>query len=139
MIDKIDPEIDRLLEEDIIEPSHSLWASPMIAVPKPNGAVRLCTDLRKVNATTQTLPFYMPTTDEIVDVIGQSKVISNLDLTKGFLQVKMKVSDKEKTTFICHRGKFQYKRMSFGVKNAPAVFQGIVDEALKDCRDCSRT
>ena len=46
-IDKIDAEIDQLLEEDIIEPSHSLWASPMIAVPKPNGAVRLCTDLRK--------------------------------------------------------------------------------------------
>ena len=63
LIDKIDAELDRLLEEDIIEPSHSLWASPMIAVPKPNGAVRLCTDLRKVNAVTQTLPFYMPTTD----------------------------------------------------------------------------
>ena len=139
LIDKIDAEIDQLLEEDIIEPSHSLWASPMIAVPKPNGAVRLCTDLRKVNAVTQTLPFSMPTTDEIVDVIGQSKVISKLDLTKGFLQVRMKVFYKEKTTFICHRGKFQYKTMPFGVNNAPAVFQGIADEALKDCRDCSRT
>ena len=95
--------------------------------------------LRKVNAETQTLLFYMPTTDEIVDVIGQSKVITKLDLTKVFLQVKMNVSDKEKTTFTCHRGKFQYKRMPFGVKNAPAVFQGTVDEALKDCRDCSRT
>ena len=111
----------------------------MIAVPKPNGAIRLCTDLRKVNAVTQTLPFYMPTTDEIVDIIGHSKVISKLDLTKGFLQVKMNVSDKEKTTFICHRGKFQYKRTPFGVKNAPAVVQGIVNEALKDCRECSRT
>ena len=109
----------------------------MIAVLKPNDAVRLCTDLRKVNAVTQTLPYYMPTKDEIVDAIGQSKVITKLDLTKSFLQVKMKVSDKEKTTFICHRGKFQYKRMPFGVKNAPAVFQGIVDEAIKDCRDCS--
>ena len=78
LIDKTDAEIDQLLEEDIIEPSHSLWASTMIAVPKLNGAVRLCTDLRKVNAVTQTLPFYMPTTDEIVDVIGQSKVISNI-------------------------------------------------------------
>ena len=87
LIDKIDAEIDRSLEEDIIEPSHNLWASPMIAVPKPNGAVRLCTDLRKVNAVTQTLPFYMPTTDEIVDVIGQSKVISKLDLTKDFLKL----------------------------------------------------
>ena len=46
-LDKIDAEIDRLLEEDIIEPSHGLWASPMIAVPKPNGAVRLCTSLEK--------------------------------------------------------------------------------------------
>ena len=53
--------------------------------------------------------------------------------------MKMKVSDKEKTTFICHRGKFQYKRMPFGIKNAAAVFQGIVDEVLKDCRDYSRT
>ena len=86
----------------------------MIAVLKPNDAVRLCTDLRKVNAVTQTLPYYMPTTDEIVDAIGQSKVITKLDLTKGFFQVKMKVSDKEKTTFICHRGKSQYKRMPFG-------------------------
>ena len=104
LIDKIDAEIDRLLEEKIIEPSHSLWASPMIAVPKPNGAVRLCTDLRKVNAVTQTLPLYMPTTDEIVGVIGQSKVITNLDLTKGFLQVKMKVSATEASfnTKECH-------------------------------------
>ena len=52
LIDKIDAEIDQLLVEDIIEPSHGLWASPMIAVPKLNGAVRLCTDLRKVNAVT---------------------------------------------------------------------------------------
>ena len=69
----------------------------------------------------------------------KSYQISKLDLTKGFLQVKMKVSYKEKTSFIRHRGKFQYKRMPFGVMNAPAVFQGIVYEALKDCRDCSRT
>ena len=56
----------------------------------------LTPSVRKVNAVTQTLSFYMPTIDEIVDVIGQSKVISKLDLTKDFLQVKMKVSDKEK-------------------------------------------
>ena len=76
----------------------------------------------------------MPTVEEIIDQIGQSTVISKLNLAKGFHQVPMAPEDKKKTAFICHVGKFQYQLMPFGVRNAPAAFQSIMEKALEGCR-----
>ena len=80
----------------------------------------------------------MPTVEEIVDQVGQCNVISKLDLSKGFHQVPVSEADKEKTTFVSHCGKFQYCRMPFGLRNAPAVFQQTMENALEGCQKFSR-
>jgi len=79
----IDRELDWLLEKGFIRPSSSPWASPNVAVKKPDGSARLCVDFKKVNAITRDQPFYMPRVEEVLEGVGQAKWISKLDLTKG--------------------------------------------------------
>ena len=124
-------EIKVLQGKGIIEPSKSEWASPIIAVPKPNGNVRICVDVRRLNVLTKPMSYCMPTMNEIVERVGQSNMISKLYLAKGFHQIPVKEQYKDKTTFVSPVGKFKYQRMPFGLRNAPAVFQQMIEQALK--------
>ena len=76
--------------------------------------------------------------NEIVDRAGQSNVISKLDLAKGFHQIPVKKQDRDKTTFVSPVGKFKYQRMPFGLRNAPAVFQQMIERALESCGDFAK-
>ena len=128
----IDRELDWLLARGYIQPSSSSWASPMVAVKKPDGTARLCVDYRRLNSITRQTPFYMPRVEEVLEGVGQASFISKLDLTKGYYQIPVKEQDIPKTCFICHRGRFQFTRMPFGVRNAPAVFQELMQGVLHD-------
>ena len=127
---KVDEEITWLLEQGFIVPSNSPWASPIVTVRKPDGSARLCVDFRKVNALTVQTPFFMPRVEEVVEGIGRAAYISKLDLSKGFYQVALTEEAKLKTAFTCHRGAFHFTRMPFGVKNAPACFQALMQKVL---------
>ena len=98
-----------------------------------DGSARLCVDFKKINEVTTPLPFYMPRIKEVLEAVGRFRVISKMDLSKGYYQVPMKPCDIPNTTFVCHRGKNEFVRMPFGVKNTPAVFQSLMSELLKDC------
>ena len=115
-------ELDDLREADIIEASDSHWASPLVPVAKPNGKVRLCVDFRHLISITPQQQSYIPCLDYILDKVGQSHVLSKLDLSKGFHQVLMSDASKDLTTFVCPFGKYRCCWMPFGLKNAPAVF-----------------
>ncbi len=120
---KVKSELDALEDAGVIERSDSQWASPLVPVRKPDRAVRLCIDFRRLNAITVVEPYYIPGLEEIITKVGQSKVLSKLDLTKGFHQIYVREQDRFKTAFICPFGKYQYRRMPFGLCNAPSVFQ----------------
>ena len=75
----------------------------------------------------------MPTFDKILERIGTARVLSTLDLAKGYYQVEVDLPSKEKTSFISLFGKFMFTRMPFGLKNAPAIFQRLVETVMKDC------
>ena len=79
---------------------------------------------------TKQIPFYMPRVEEVLEGVGKASHISKLDLSKGYYQVLMSEPDIQKTAFICHRGKYEFLRMPFGVKNAPAVFQELMQSIL---------
>jgi len=128
----IDKELDWLLEKKFIRPSTSPWVSPIVAVRKPDGTARLCVDFKKVNAITVQQPFYMPRVEEVLEGVGKAKFISKLDLSKGYYQICMSQPDIPKTAFVCHRGRFEFTRMPFGVKNAPAVFQELMQGLFRD-------
>ena len=130
--DDIDKELDWLLENESIHPSSSPWASPMVAVKKPDGTACLCIDYRRLNGITRQTPFYMPRVEEVLEGVGQASFISKLDLTKGYYQIPVREIDIPKTCFICHRGRFEFTRMPFGVKNAPAIFQELMQTILHD-------
>ena len=132
-------ELDGLLEAEIISSSTSPYASPIVPVTKPDGTVRMCVDYRKLNEKTVADPYYMATLDEIVERVGQSKVLSKIDLAKGYYQVRVAAGSKEKTVFISPYGKYEFSCMPFGLRNAPAVFQQMMDSVLGECYDCSAT
>ena len=127
----VQEELNWLLERGFIEETCGEWASPIVTVRKPNGKIRICVDFRKVNAVTTPLPIYMPRIEEVLEATGQPKAISKMDLSKGYYQVRVCPEDRDKTTFVCHKGKFRFTRMPFGVCNAPAVFQALMEKVLK--------
>ena len=135
--EKVDEEISWLLEKGYIVPSSSPWASPMVTVRKADESARLCVDFRKINGLTCQMPFFIPRVEEVVEGIGRAKFISKLDLSKGFYQVPLTESAMQKTAFTCHRGAFHFTRMPFGVKNAPACFQTLMQRVLAEVTEFS--
>ena len=87
LLGSVDKELAWLKERGYIRESNSNWASPMVTVRKPDGTARLCIDFKVINAITTPLPFYMPQVEEVLERVGKSRVISKIDLSKGYYQV----------------------------------------------------
>ena len=94
----VEDEINWMLERGFIQESSAEWSSPIVTVKKPNGKIRICVDYRKLNAITTPVPFYMPRIEEVLEATGQATVISKMDLSKGYYQVKVCPEDRDKTT-----------------------------------------
>ena len=130
----VQQEIEELVNSGIIEESNIEWSFPLVPVTKPNGSVRLCVDYRHLNNLTPQVQYQKPSLDDILAKAGEAKIMSKLDLAKGFYQLTVEPGSRDKVTFCSPFGKYQFKHMPFGLKNAPVHFQRMVEKALRGCR-----
>lgn len=127
-------QIQEMLKNDVIEESTSPYQSPVVMVKKSNGQYRFAVDYRKLNSITELVSFPLPKLVEVFDTIpdSKSKMFSDLDLASGFWQVPLDEKTKHKTAFITHQGLDQFKRLPFGLTNAPTSYQMLMTKVLQE-------
>ena len=122
--------LNELTKQGSIRPSTSPWASPIVLVRKKNGQVRPCVDYRKLNAVTKKDAFPLPRIQDCLDSIDGANLFSTLDITSAYNQIPVRKEDIPKTAFVTKYGLFEYTTMPFGLCNAPATFQRVIELAL---------
>ena len=127
----MDRQIKDLLQAGLIEPSHSPYASPIVCVAKHDSSIRICCDYRDINSGTIDCVFPMKNAQDMLMKIGHCAWITYLDCSQGFYQIRMHPNSIEKTAFVKHAGQFQWRVMSFGLKNVSSTFQNVKNEILK--------
>jgi transposase InsO family protein len=128
----IDKMIDDMLEQGVIEPSRSEWASNITLARKKDNTWRFCCDTRKLNLITKKDLYPLKRIDTCLDTLAGSIWFSTLDMRSGFHQISMDEKDRDKTSFLSHRGSFRWTRMPYGLCNSPATFQRVMDTVMVD-------
>lgn len=134
---EVQNQLTKMLEDGIIRNSTSPWSSPIWIVPKKLDASgekkwRIVIDYRKLNGKTIQDRFPIPNIDDLLDKLGRAQYFTTLDLASGFHQINMHKDSIEKTAFSTDFGHYEFLRMPFGLKNAPATFQRMMNEVLKE-------
>ena len=122
--------VQEMREQDVIEPSASPWSSPIVLVNKKDGSTRFCVDYRKLNNITHKDSYPLPHIDDTIEALSGAKFFSTLDLKSGYWQVPLDDSAKEKTAFSTGSGLWQFNVMPFGLCNAPATFERLMEQVL---------
>ena len=132
---EVDTQVTEMIEHDIIEPSSSPFNSNPLLVSKEDNSKRFVVDFRLVNRNTVQDTYPLPTVEELVDEAFGCTFFSQLDLASGYWTVPISESHRHRTAFSIPRGKYQFKRMPFGLKNAQATFQRCMDKIVEECKE----
>jgi hypothetical protein len=124
--------IDENLKSGLLEPISSPWAAPVLLVRKASGKWRLVCDYRKLNAVTISNQYPLPDIDGLIDTMADSKVFSTADLFTGFHQIPCDEETKKKVAITTEFGQYTWTAMPMGGKNAPAVFQQMMDKIFSE-------
>ena len=121
-----------MLEQGVIQPSSSPWASPTVLVRKNEGRTRFCVDYRKLNQITKLDEFPLPRIDDTLDLLAGTCHFTTLDLASGYWQVATDKSSQEKTAFMTFAGLYVFQKMPFGLVNAPKT--GVPFVWTRECQ-----
>ncbi|KAE9030741.1 hypothetical protein PR002_g9816 [Phytophthora rubi] len=129
--DVMESEILQYLDLNLIRASSSPWASPVLMMRKPGGGIRFCIDYKRLNAVTIKNCYPMPLIDDILDVLGNAKLFSTMDIASGYWNVPMSAGSVEKTAFICKYGLYEWLVMPC---NAVPAFERLMENVLVDLK-----
>ena len=128
----LEESISELLKEGVIQRSSSSYNSPLIVVNKKDGGLRVCIDMRKINELVEPVHFPLPRITDLLNSLGQAKVLSSLDLAHAYHQCEIALEDRHKTAFTVKNTKYEYVRVPFGLQSAPGFFARIINNVLFD-------
>lgn len=133
---EIKTQVEKLLKNNVIQESHSPWNAPVHLVPKKMDAsgevkFRMVIDYRRLNDITTDDKYPLPNITDLFDKLGKSKYFTTLDLANGYHQIEINETDRQKTAFSTEAGHYEFLRMPFGLKTAPATFQRAMDNVLR--------
>ena len=126
----IDHHVEEMLKNRVIKPSVSEWCSNVVMVRKSDGTWRFAVDMRQLNSLTLKDSYPLPRIDSCLDALGGSVYFSTLDLRQGYWQVPMEEDSARKTCFQTRKGTFQFEVLAYGLCNAPACFERLMDRVL---------
>ena len=133
MIVEVRAHLEQLASGGIIRESHSPWASNVVLVRKRDGSLRMCVDYRQLNKRTIRDSYALPRTEELLDTLSGSKYFTVLDMKSGYHQVELLEEHKCRTAFtVGPLGFWEFNRLPFGLCNAPASYQRLMEQCLGD-------
>ena len=134
MRQKVTAALEKLESQGIIEKvdGPTPWISPLVVIPKKDGDIRLCVDMRMANRAILRERHPTPTVDDLIHTLNGAKVFSKLDLRAGYHQLLLDEESRYITTFQTHKGLRRYRTLNFGTSSASEVFQHAIAEELRD-------
>lgn len=132
---EVEDHINKLLKAGRIVESNTPWVHPSVIVPKKNGSLRICLDLRSTNEVTIPDHFPLPRIDDLLAKVSGSKYFTSIDCASGYLQLKLSEKAQKKCGWITHVGVYEFVYLPFGLKNAGAYFSRTMSRILSGLQE----
>ncbi|UYV72289.1 K02A2.6-like, partial [Cordylochernes scorpioides] len=133
LMPKLKEQLDAMVAQEVIEPvdEPTEWCAPIVLAGKPNGKIRICVDLSRLNLSMERELHPLPVLEHELAQLNEAKIFSKLDANSGFWQIKLSEESQTLTTFITPFGRYKFKRLPFGISSAPEHFQKRMSAILR--------
>lgn len=129
---KVETELQRLVDADVLCPiTSSEYATPIVAVLKKCGSIRICGDYRGLNKNLEIERYPLPRIEELFTELQKGNRFSKIDLSQAYMQLKLDQESQKLCTISTHKGLFSYKRLPYGINSGPSIFQKKIDQTLQ--------